>query len=232
MTISVAPESVSFGPDHRARPVLPCLYLVSGGREPSANTVLTTVLDARGQSWTPRCPSVSSGLFRWSSVDSRGPRHSPENRKARAPSRRLPASKTALPGYSGGAVLDGQVLLAGQTSISTLAAEAGWTRLASATSAYGRGSGKRLERAVAPPAFVSSSLRCRKARNGAVTQWANGCRGCVVVIAITFICTGSGPVQGRPSRDLGLRPIMPSPVTCICVLTDTTGVRCVTPRVR
>jgi hypothetical protein len=93
--------------------------------------------------------------------------------------------------------LDVQVLLAGQTSISTLAAEAGWAHLASATSAYGRDCGKRLERAVAPPAFVSSSLRYRKARNGAVTQWANEWRGCVVVIAITFISTESGPGAGR-----------------------------------
>jgi hypothetical protein len=49
---------------------------------PVANAVLTTIMDAGSQSWTPRCPSRSSGLIRWSAVDSRGPGHSPENRKA------------------------------------------------------------------------------------------------------------------------------------------------------
>jgi hypothetical protein len=33
-------------------------------------------------------------------------------------------------------------------------------------------------------------LRCRKARNGAVSRRVNGRWGCVVVIAITFIDAG------------------------------------------
>ena len=51
-----------------------------GYRGPTANAVLTTVVDAWGRSWTPRCPSRSSGLIRRTAVDSRGRGHSPENR--------------------------------------------------------------------------------------------------------------------------------------------------------
>jgi hypothetical protein len=47
---------------------------------PPADAVVTTVVDARGQSWIPRCRSGASGLFRWSAMDSRGPGNSPENR--------------------------------------------------------------------------------------------------------------------------------------------------------
>jgi hypothetical protein len=54
----------------------------------------------------------------------------------------------------------------------------------------------------------------------------------VVVMAVTFICAGNGPLPaGPPPGAWGLRPILPEPVTCICALTDTTGVRRVTPRV-
>jgi hypothetical protein len=49
---------------------------------PAANAVLTTVVDTRGRSRTPRCPSGSSGLIRWTVVDSCGPGHSPEKPKA------------------------------------------------------------------------------------------------------------------------------------------------------
>ena len=52
-------------------------------KRPVANTALTTVVDSWGRSWTPRCPGSSSGLFRRTVVDSRGPGHSPENRTAR-----------------------------------------------------------------------------------------------------------------------------------------------------
>src|SRR5580704_6748606 len=38
----------------------------------AANAVLTTVVDAWGQSWTPRCPGRSSGLIRWAVVGSPG----------------------------------------------------------------------------------------------------------------------------------------------------------------
>ena len=48
---------------------------------PAANAVLTTAVDAWGRSWTPRCPSRSSGLIRRTVVDSRGRGHSPDNRK-------------------------------------------------------------------------------------------------------------------------------------------------------
>src|SRR5690348_1648646 len=51
-------------------------------QRPVANAVLTTVLDTWGRSWTPKCPSESSGLLRWPAVDSRGPDNSPENRTA------------------------------------------------------------------------------------------------------------------------------------------------------
>ena len=50
-------------------------------QRPAANAVLTTVVDAWGRSWTPRCLIRSSDLIRWTVVDSRGPRHSPEKRK-------------------------------------------------------------------------------------------------------------------------------------------------------
>jgi hypothetical protein len=87
--------------------------------------------------------------------------------------------------------LDVQVLLAGQTPISTLPPVAAWTWPASARPACGLGCGKRFEPAMAPPAPVSSSLRCCRARNGAVSRrvivW-QGCVVVVVVIAITFIC--------------------------------------------
>jgi len=52
---------------------------------PPANAVLTTVVDAWGQPWTPRCPSASSGLLRRSVVDSSGPEHSPEKRTVAGP---------------------------------------------------------------------------------------------------------------------------------------------------
>jgi hypothetical protein len=48
---------------------------------PVANAVLTTVVDTGSRSWTPRCPSRSSGLLRWPAVDLYGPGHSPEKRK-------------------------------------------------------------------------------------------------------------------------------------------------------
>ena len=49
-------------------------------KQPVANAVLTIVVDIRSRSWTPRCLSRSSGLFRWSSADSRGPENPSENR--------------------------------------------------------------------------------------------------------------------------------------------------------
>jgi hypothetical protein len=52
-------------------------------QRPAANRVLTTAVDPRGRSWTPRCPSRSSGLIRRTAVDSRGRGRSPEK-----PSRR------------------------------------------------------------------------------------------------------------------------------------------------
>jgi hypothetical protein len=52
---------------------------------PAANAVLTTVVYTWSRSWTPRYPSESSGLFRRAAMDSRGPRHSPENRKVPLP---------------------------------------------------------------------------------------------------------------------------------------------------
>ena len=52
----------------------------TGYREPAANAVLTTVVDTWGRSWTPGCPSRSSGLIRRTAVDSRGPGRSPEKR--------------------------------------------------------------------------------------------------------------------------------------------------------
>ena len=51
-------------------------WKVGGIQRPAANAVLTTVVDAWGRSWTPRCPSRSSGLIRRTAVDSRGPGHS------------------------------------------------------------------------------------------------------------------------------------------------------------
>jgi hypothetical protein len=56
----------------------------SGSRiqRPAANAVLTTVVDAQGRSWTPKCPRSSSGLIRRTAVDSCGPGRSPEKRKA------------------------------------------------------------------------------------------------------------------------------------------------------
>src|SRR5215472_13351014 len=50
-------------------------------QRPAANAVLTTAVDTWGRSWTPRCPSRSSGLLRRTAVDSRGPGNSPENRE-------------------------------------------------------------------------------------------------------------------------------------------------------
>ena len=46
-----------------------------------------------------------------------------------------------------------------------------------------------------------SQLRCRKARNGAVSRRVVERRACVVVIAITFICAGAA----CGSRTLGGR---------------------------
>jgi hypothetical protein len=43
---------------------------------------------------------------------------------------------------------------------------------------------------MASPRPVGSQLRCRKARNGAVSRRVNERRGCVVVMAITFIWAG------------------------------------------
>jgi len=47
----------------------------------TASVVLTTIVNTRGRSWTPRCPSRSCGLLMRPPVDSRGPGHSPERRK-------------------------------------------------------------------------------------------------------------------------------------------------------
>jgi len=49
-------------------------------QRPAANAVLTAVVDAWGQSWTPRCLSRPSGLIRRTVMDSRGPGHSPGKR--------------------------------------------------------------------------------------------------------------------------------------------------------
>jgi hypothetical protein len=63
---------------------------------------------------------------------------------------------------------------------------------------------------MAPPAPVSSPLRFWKARIVAVSQRVTGRRVCVVVMAITFIWTGSGPVPGGPPPgSLGLTLIIP-----------------------
>ena len=61
------------------------------------------VVDACGRSWTPRCPSRSSGLIRRTVMDSCGPEHSPENRKAaraRLLGKEAP-SETASSSYGG-----------------------------------------------------------------------------------------------------------------------------------
>ena len=49
-------------------------------QRPAANALLTTVVDTWGRSWTPRCPSRSSGLIRRTAVDSCGRGRSPEKR--------------------------------------------------------------------------------------------------------------------------------------------------------
>jgi len=67
-------------------------------RRPTANAVLTTVVDTWGRSWTPRCSSRSSDLIRRTVVDSRGPGHSPENRMVT--SRWSPVSRRCGPAAS------------------------------------------------------------------------------------------------------------------------------------
>ena len=52
-----------------------------GTKKPSANTVLTTAMDAWGRPWAPRSPESSSGLVRRPVMDSCGPGNSPEKRK-------------------------------------------------------------------------------------------------------------------------------------------------------
>jgi hypothetical protein len=102
-----------------------------------------------------------------------------------------PGADSSRPGPTGG-----------PTGVSILPAEAGWTRWAWARSAYGRGCGKRREGEMASPRPVGSQLRCRKARNGAVSQVV-GRRDCVVVMAITFICVGAAcgsQTRGRAGR--------------------------------
>jgi hypothetical protein len=91
--------------------------------------------------------------------------------------------------------------------------------LASARSACGRGCGERLEGEMASPRPVGSQLRCRRARNGVVSRRVNERRGCVVVMAITFICGGvcdwndqmppACPAAARPSVTLPTRSLSP-----------------------
>jgi hypothetical protein len=40
-----------------------------------------TIVDTGSRSWAARCPNGSSGLLRWSAVDSCGPENSPEMRR-------------------------------------------------------------------------------------------------------------------------------------------------------
>ena len=81
--------------------------------------------------------------------------------------------------------------------------------MAWARSACGPGCGKRLERAMASPAAVSSLLRVR---NIPITVFANRVTGLpccwVAFISIAFSVLGR-PLAGRPVS-LGLRPIMPA----------------------
>jgi hypothetical protein len=72
---------------------------------------------------------------------------------------------------------------------------------------------------MASPRPVGSQLRCRKARNGVVSRRVNERRGCVVVMAITFICAGvcdwndqmspACPAAARPSVTLPTRSLSP-----------------------
>jgi len=121
----------------------------------------------------------------------------------------ITTSKTALARLTRRGGLGPASLLTSQTPNSTpLPALAGWTRLASAKPACGRGCGKRLEQAIASPAPVNSSFRCQMVRNGAVSQRAVVRRGCVVVISnhlhLHWAATTETIVPGP--RDLHLCP--------------------------